>query len=295
MVDLWNPSPKPSIFPIFGSINGNHQWKPSIFTIFTGNHQWIMGAFRDPDFPLLQPIRWRIKKSPGAVRKSSVDMDVSHRPTHWGYHLSNKYLSDSDLRNSKNRTWRPTQPVENCSFTGKMTENDKKPWDSGSGILGKSTYHSWRFFGKQQCSSDFLQYKWTQNHLVSSNDEMLLVDAWGLYVGKNKSLGMFTFFSNGNRPAWPRARRVWRIAYSQYTLDLSYGSYGSELSPADLFDHRQDIPRTFNFCWPLPSDSVRHHCSQKWTKGTLIVSFSNGLPSGKLTCRPWKSHFFRGN
>ena len=119
MVDLWNPSPKPSIFPIFGSINGNHQWKPSIFTIFTGNHQWIMGAFRDPDFPLLQPIRWRIKKSPGAVRKSSVDMDVSHRPTHWGYHLSNKYLSDSDLRNSKNRTWRPTQPVENCSFTGK--------------------------------------------------------------------------------------------------------------------------------------------------------------------------------
>ena len=217
-------------------IYGIHPRIPWIGTgkIFTGNHRFSPfsdhGAFRDPDFPLLQPIRWRNRYSPGAVRKSSVDMDVSHRPTHWGYHLSNKYLSDSDLRNSKNRTWRPTQPVENCSFTGKMTENDKKPWDSGSGILGKSTYHSWRFFGKQQCSSDFLQYKWTQNHLVSSNDEMLLVDAWGLYVGKNKSLGMFTFFSNGNRPAWPRARRVWRIAYSQYTrliwamdpMDLSW-------------------------------------------------------------------------
>jgi hypothetical protein len=109
-------------------------------------HFQIMGL-SGSDFPLLQPIRWR-KKSPGALRKSSVDMDVSHRPTHWGYHLSNKYLSDSDLRNSKNRTWRPTQPVENCSFTGKMTENDKKPWDSGSGPLRKSTYHSWRVFWK---------------------------------------------------------------------------------------------------------------------------------------------------
>ena len=175
------------------------QWIGFHGNIFTGNHRFSPfsdhGAFR---------FRFSLTSTNPLTKKKAQGLWENPVLT-WTFHIAQP---TGDIICPTNtcltvifeipKTGRGDQPNlwRIAVLLGKWRKMIRNHGIQGQDLWGNPPIIPEESFGKQQCSSDFLQYKWTQNHLISSNDEMLLVDAWGLYdvvCWKKSSLGMFTF------------------------------------------------------------------------------------------------------